>query len=222
MCHPSRFFGFLTSCSFGTSTFILCHFIQCHFIVQEITRQKRSIAKKFSTKNEITSLKSEYTSEWIRKNEDFFSTFSLEYEPAYACEIIRLTDDLFSEVQSSKPCNFDSSLKAFIPKSPEDNSMINHEATATSPFADVNDRRRHERYVRHLVAKKLKSQKPLKKESSVLVRISIAEANKPGESCVQKRKSLNELFRELEISLKRAVLRNGDQEKDEESEEDML
>ncbi|EYC44050.1 hypothetical protein Y032_0473g2094 [Ancylostoma ceylanicum] len=140
MCHPSRFFGFLTSCSFGTSTFILCHFIQCHFIVQEITRQKRSIAKKFSTKNEITSLKSEYTSEWIRKNEDFFSTFSLEYEPAYACEIIRLTDDLFSEVQSSKPCNFDSSLKAFIPKSPEDNSMINHEATATSPFADVNDR----------------------------------------------------------------------------------
>ncbi|EYC44051.1 hypothetical protein Y032_0473g2094 [Ancylostoma ceylanicum] len=83
-------------------------------------------------------------------------------------------------------------------------------------------RRRHERYVRHLVAKKLKSQKPLKKESSVLVRISIAEANKPGESCVQKRKSLNELFRELEISLKRAVLRNGDQEKDEESEEDML
>ncbi|RCN30975.1 hypothetical protein ANCCAN_23250, partial [Ancylostoma caninum] len=95
----------------------------------KISRQKRSVGGKVSKKKETINLKSEYTSEWIRNNEDFFSTFSLDYEPAYvsirssricanlliliarqSCELIRSTDDLFSETQSSKHCNLNSSF----------------------------------------------------------------------------------------------------------------
>ncbi|KAK6739074.1 hypothetical protein RB195_020884 [Necator americanus] len=169
-------------------------------------QQKTRKRKKISTKTEMTNLKNEYIAEWIKSNEDFFSTFSLGNEQGFNCDVVRSVDDSLSEGQSLDTCissSFPSSSQQFIPKSPEDNSTRSEEVMETSPFSNANDRRKQDRYVRHLVQQKLRSQRPIRNGSSV------------GEQ-----KSLDELFRDMEISLKEKGFRLENQRCDEDSEEE--